>query len=416
MKFTTVVLLIISILLRSSYVQAQQEVKPLVPLLDSLNALEKVDSLNLQINHVTDTIESKYKKIYTVPFLDKLPYNKIIDESLEAPDKLRTKVAESIKGVNIKSDKLNQLKEIKNKISDGKSIKQQTISKIKNIEEVNEVEEKISEIKPQVEEYQGYIDDVKEGNTERLEQEAARLKPVSELQDKLSEAEQIPKEYLSEVEKFKDKDYLLEQGKDQAMEMAIDHFSGHADKLKAAQDLLKKVKKDYDEVQSIHELPEKTKHSLSETPLKERLNYGGNFQFHQGKPISIDISLTISYKITKKIASGIGGTYRYSIPTTKSKFPYIVDEGVYGFRTFGDYVFYKSFYVHLEYESLKKVSHSLDNDLKTGKWISGGLFGIGKEYNITKKVKGNVVFLYNILHNSKSPYQKPYMVRMGIIL
>lgn len=46
----------------------------------------------------------------------------------------------------------------------------------------------------------------------------------------------------------------------------------------------------------------------------------------------------------------------------------------------------------------------------------GLLIGVGKNYNFIKKVKGNVMILYDFLHNENSVYPKAWVVRFGFFL
>ena len=49
-------------------------------------------------------------------------------------------------------------------------------------------------------------------------------------------------------------------------------------------------------------------------------------------------------------------------------------------------------------------------------WSDGLLVGVGKNYNFVKKVKGNVMILYDFLHNENSVYPKAWVVRFGFFV
>jgi hypothetical protein len=46
-------------------------------------------------------------------------------------------------------------------------------------------------------------------------------------------------------------------------------------------------------------------------------------------------------------------------------------------------------------------------------WSDGLLVGVRKNYNFIKKVKGNVMVLYDFLHDEHSVYPRAWVVRFG---
>jgi len=94
---------------------------------------------------------------------------------------------------------------------------------------------------------------------------------------------------------------------------------------------------------------------------------------------------------------------------------------VYGGRLFTDYRAYKSFFLHGEFEILntKVPSHATADDASR-EWGNGALAGIGKTYQVNKKIRGSIFvilqFMYNFLHTEESPYAKPLVIRFGFSL
>src|SRR5690606_5935214 len=111
-----------------------------------------------------------------------------------------------------------------------------------------------------------------------------------------------------------------------------------------------------------------------------------------------------------------GGNYRLM---TKPEFKGLTSEGaVYGYRGFTEFMLHKGIFVHAEYEMLKtlvrdSIMFKTTESILEKKWIDGLLLGIGKEYKIAGRVKGNMQVLYNFLNEPNSPYQNKVMVRFG---
>lgn len=162
--------------------------------------------------------------------------------------------------------------------------------------------------------------------------------------------------------------------------------------------------------------------------LGERLVFGGNFQLHPGDEVSLDISPALAYRWTKMFRVGLGGTYRTTFDEEEKFF--LSDENeVFGFRAFAEHEVYKGFFAHTEYERLK-ASHGLIQNGAVGDgdsnpWENGFFIGVGKRYKIRNKIKGNMMLLYNFLHERvegtnqngrEGLYRGPWNLRFGFEL
>jgi len=95
---------------------------------------------------------------------------------------------------------------------------------------------------------------------------------------------------------------------------------------------------------------------------------------------------------------------------------------VYGYRGFFQAVAVKGFFLHGEYERMNTAvettgatNAATDEIYRT--WKAGALAGIGKEYSFIKQIKGQVMVLYNFLHeDGNSPYRKPWVIRFGFTM
>ena len=236
-------------------------------------------------------------------------------------------------------------------------------------------------------------------------------------------------EGLGDMEKLGDKEYLKEQAMPigrqavpigrqalQQLKKNVDHFAKHADKIKAAQGKLAKLKRKYSSLESMKNPPKGKRNALKGETLGERLTIGGNFQLYKTAPFGVDVSPQLAYQLTKKFSVGIGGTYRTGIDKEKD-FLFTKEKEAYGFRAYSEHEVYKSLYAHGEFERLhEQANQSIASDLPTTQWNSNALIGIGKTYNFTKGIKGNVMVLYNFLNDKTDPYRRPWNIRFGFVL
>lgn len=204
---------------------------------------------------------------------------------------------------------------------------------------------------------------------------------------------------------------------EQVEETGLEYFENHADKLEAAHKSMADLKKKYSYVPNSNDLSTARKiKSLEGVPLKKRLAFGGTLQVHAGDPVRVDFSPLLGYKFDKRFSMGIGGTYRTSFGKDEAFIP-SGDKSVFGGRVFSEYVVFKSFFAHAEYESLKSTVVTIAaKDTAVRKWSNGVLVGIGKSYAFSKGLMGNVTVLYNLTHDDNSPHRKPLVVRFGVML
>jgi len=365
-----------------------------------------------------------------------------IPGDLQLPDSLQLLPLGQIK--NLDSLKLSDK-------ADKEAIKKGVLDKTKEsgLEQLNQIEQvqQASEIKDKVELHTGDLkefgefkdlkelpqntkqkaEDIKQAKKEEiqqlpetLEQQATNIEEVQELQNQVDplEGEKLrAEEFKNQADQYRDKEQLKQLARNRAKNVATQHFAKHADKLKAAQDKMGSLKKKYASVPNSNDLSTATKiNSLEHEPFKERFFLGGTIQLLVGNPTSLDLSPLAGYRLTKKWSIGTGATYRLSFGDGNNQYTNAIDEDVYGYRAFTEYIFYKGFFAHSEFESMNKKVEDLTSDQTQRTWSNALMAGIGKEYRFAKKVKGNVMVLYNFLHSSNSPYDKPLVFRFGFIL
>lgn len=153
--------------------------------------------------------------------------------------------------------------------------------------------------------------------------------------------------------------------------------------------------------------------SLKGKPLKERLVLGSSLQIHQAVTPAFDLSPFSGFRFNKRWSIALGGTYRLAFDKNHR---IATAHSVYGGRLFLQSLIRQKFLLHGEYELLRAniPSHSLPQE-QSRAWVDGIMFGVGKEYNITKKLKGNVLTLYNFSYQQQGPYLLRWNIRFGFV-
>jgi len=146
-------------------------------------------------------------------------------------------------------------------------------------------------------------------------------------------------------------------------------------------------------------------------PLRERMYYGGNFSLQFGGVTFIDISPLAGVMITDRYSAGIGATYQY----INFRFLNTGGRSVYGGRIFNRYNITQNFFAHAEIESLNAEYVSPGNELRR-EWIPGAFVGGGYFSPAGARGGFNIMILYNLMYdNLRSPYNEPYVIRVGFV-
>ncbi len=158
----------------------------------------------------------------------------------------------------------------------------------------------------------------------------------------------------------------------------------------------------------------------------DRFVFGGGLGLQFGTLTFIEISPVIGYKVTHKLESGIGLTYKYY----KYKDFYVdqttgqridLKSDMYGASVYSRYHFLENFFAHIEFERLR---FNDQNIYSSGgqiirepfhTYINGLFLGGGIQQNISKGSFLYVMALWDLIEDPNSPYQNP-IIRMGIML
>jgi hypothetical protein len=148
-------------------------------------------------------------------------------------------------------------------------------------------------------------------------------------------------------------------------------------------------------------------------PLKDRLYFGGNFGMSFGTITFIDVSPLVGAMITNKLSGGVGATYQYFNDNRYAG----GESNLYGGRVFGRYNVFPNFFAHMEYEMLNFDLYNTVSETFQRDWVPGFFVGAGYFAPFGNRGGANFTFLYNLMFdNLRSPYNEPYVIRIGFVM
>jgi hypothetical protein len=129
---------------------------------------------------------------------------------------------------------------------------------------------------------------------------------------------------------------------------------------------------------------------------------------------SFSISPAIGYRVTDKFSIGPGISYAYnnygydtSINTTQH-----ISASSFGVKVFAQYIVYKQFFAHAEYESTRAefpiyYSNGAPTGEKASVQVQTPLLGVGYRSQISNRAAADILLLYNFKDDYNSIYPNP---------
>lgn len=276
--------------------------------------------------------------------------------------------------------------------------------------DIQGLEAQLTEYSGLLEEYKGEFD----GWEEKLLARVTNLEEVKLLQEqkaRMDAYKPLPEGYRQNMEGFQTNDFVKEKLQAKAEEIKKVGGKSLQEKFDTAQKKVSEAKEKYGSLNSLDDAPKRKPNPYKGEPFLKRIKVGGNFQANRQQPTSIDAALQLSYIINQNARIGTGFSYR--IATQKRITNIDFDDHVFTSRAFFDYTFFKSIYAEALYES-SSVEVLDQNDVPQGKqWVQSAMLGLGNRFSITKKIEGSIATLYNVLHDAQSPYNSPWVLRVG---
>lgn len=139
---------------------------------------------------------------------------------------------------------------------------------------------------------------------------------------------------------------------------------------------------------------------------------GGNLGLQFGTQTVIDVSPVIGYMLTKRLAAGIGFTYKYY---RENYYGNILSTSIYGGSLFSRLYLFKHVFLHGEYEALNLESDLFSTTIQPDErfWVGSVLAGGGYTQTIGEFSSMYLMILYNFNETFNSPYTNP-VFRVGI--
>jgi hypothetical protein len=221
----------------------------------------------------------------------------------------------------------------------------------------------------------------------------------------------------SQVDRYKqmggevqDTTYQREQAKKRAQELAMDYVTKNPQVMDAVKKRTTLLMKVYSVVPNSNDLTTAVKRSsLKGKSFRERIFLGGNFQLVSLRPVAIEFSPTIGYRINSRWTMGLGLNYRKTFNDTLSR----VASNMIGGKSFLSYDVIRNFFIYGEYSrnsrGLGKEETSQDRI-----WNSALLLGVGRKISLHPRLDMSAVVLYNVrFENHSDVYAGRWVFRIG---
>jgi hypothetical protein len=153
----------------------------------------------------------------------------------------------------------------------------------------------------------------------------------------------------------------------------------------------------------------------------DKLFFGGGLGLQFGTVTLIDISPVIGYRVTEKLETGIGLTYKYYKYNDYYNLGSDLKTNIIGGSVFARYHILENLFAHIEYESLHYrydeyygSGSSITFDQRTA--VYNSIFvGGGYRQRISSGSYFFIMALWNLNDGAYSPYSNP-VLRMGVII
>jgi hypothetical protein len=158
-----------------------------------------------------------------------------------------------------------------------------------------------------------------------------------------------------------------------------------------------------------------TPNSQKSLPLKNRLTYGANVQFESSNyllPAACDLGLQIGYKLNGKASVGVGASYKLGMGTGWNNIQFSSQgEGLCSFLKWklkGNF----DLQGEADWNYVAQINNIRQSEVINA-WQRSALLGVSKNYKITKKLNGDMQFLYDFLWSQHKPNTQPIIFRVG---
>jgi hypothetical protein len=291
--------------------------------------------------------------------------------------------------------------------------------------EIDQLKQQTDKAGESLKEVQQYKDEVKTAQEQGLkdaeklpetaEEKVADLPKVKGAKKGIGAATAKQQEYEAMINRYKDKKLVQAEMKRKMTNVVNDQLNQQTPALKEAQASFSKSKKLYKDANSLSSAVKKKQASAMQgKSFGQRLVPGITFQSYNRSVYTMDWGLQLGYRFTGRLTAGIGGIYRTGF--SKSYDSFIKGLHVYGGRVYSDFLVRKGFFLHGEFEMLNTSDFITRTAEIPDASVWGSNIGIGKQYNLSKRIKGSIIALYRLEFNGHLPEQSKVNLRMGFDL
>ena len=292
------------------------------------------------------------------------------------------------------------------------------LKKIQGSEKVQEVTDQVDEVsvlKDEAVQYKEQLKDTKieDVNAERIEQEAIRIEEVKEIDAQTQKLKVLEAQQAALLQRYSDKKLIQAEMRRKTANVVNNQLTKFYPAIKDAQSNMTKTKKVYE---SSNVMPDSVKrkkriNTMAGKPFQKRIVPGLTFQTYSGnQEVLIDLSPQIGYRLTGWLTAGVAGVYRIGMGKANPSF--VAGEGTYGCRVYADYGLVRGIFIHADFESLEVKNEFVTQESKNVN-VLGSYFGLGKQYSISRNIRGSVLALYRINYSGNIPGQSKFTLRAG---
>jgi hypothetical protein len=286
-------------------------------------------------------------------------------------------------------------------------------------DELNKITDKATGLGDKAGEYQDELVKIKEKakvpDSESIEgsveKQAQNIDQLKEANGELLKVSQEQAKYDAMVQQYRDKKLIQEEMIRKSKNIANDKLKEFAPQMEKAKEQLAKARKPTLK-KSVTQFFKKHENQMKERKFYERLVPAITIQSTRGEQVTLDLGVQVSYSLTQRLSAGLGGVYRARLSEENKYF--IAKGGVYGGRFLIEFTMMKGLYVHAEAEHLKIRPYAFGLQTETqSDFAWSGNFGLGKRFNVSRKVKGTILGLYRMEYEGKLPPASKINVRLG---
>lgn len=296
-------------------------------------------------------------------------------------------------------------------------LKEKADLKIPEVNKLNDAKGEMGKVNSQLDKAEKYENELRglknldsasvENVSQKAEEKIMNLEQMKGVKEQTQVLTKQQAEYNALMQRYKDKKLLQQEITRKAKGVINEKINQNTPEVKEGMTALDKHKK------SLKELLSKKNNSMAGKPIGQRLIPGINLQSYNRDVFMIDFGLQVGYRFSGRLRAGVGGVYRTGF--SKSYPAFVKGLNIYGGRTYTEFLIRKGIYVHAEYELLN-ATYSLTQNPEEKQYISAGYFGLGKQFNISKKIKGHTMALYRAEFSGKLLDQSKVNVRFGFDL